>query len=368
MKAAVCLQFSIRSPAFDIRYLASGILHSIFSVGHRALDVCFFRYLTSCIWLMFLACGLAIADTPLKVICASRAEKPPVIDGVIDDACWQTTEIRRDFSSAADSATIQRLTTMRWVYDDDNLYLGLEFYWDNVNILKLGIAAILDANTVPLPDFSATSPTVGITDISNYRNVYGVELFIDPCASHVNYYQILFNAAGQYTGNFKGIWKEFKGGQRFKATIQDNRWVVEFVYPAKGLKAGNEWGMNLARNDESYYGIWRQTGSDYFAPTMFGRIVIGSYAEWWNAVWIRGANARLGEMDNGIRKFTNGCPYLGALYAVTRENAERMQAVAERHPPDSRNNFEVLYRSYCDFRKCLSRLSSAYETLERMNY
>ena len=315
--------------------------------GRRVVAVAF-------AWFAFF---LSTPAEPLKVICASRAAPPPVIDGRLDDACWQAAEVRSDFGSPGDGSPVARLTTMRFAYDDQNLYMGLEFLWDDVSILNKGIAEILAAHG---------PPAAGACAIKQYDNRYGVELFIDPGATAVNYYQILFNAAGQHTGNYKMMWNEFKGGQSFKATIHDSRWTVEYVYPAKGLKAGDEWGLNLCRNDETYYSMWKQVGGAYHAPHLFGRIVIGSYAEWWNAVWTTGAAARLQTMESGLNRYALVSPTLDKLYATAKRSADVLHAVAEQHPPDGRANFEALYPAYKGFQKDLSRLANAYETAEQM--
>ena len=77
---------------------------------------------------------------------------------------------------------------MQFVYDDHNLYLGLTFSWDDIDTLKRGIAQTVRKHGTP--------STENICPITEYTNRYGVELFVDPGASQINYYQILFNAAG----------------------------------------------------------------------------------------------------------------------------------------------------------------------------
>ena len=311
----------------------------------------------ACLLLAALTTPFADAAEPLKVICATRAVAPPKIDGVLDDACWQQTEVRSDFTSPASGMPIKRRTTMRFVYDDTHLYMGVEFHWDDAAALRQGVAGIVKKHG-PVPK--------GVLDFRKYVNCYGFELFIDPGATQVNYYQILLNAAGQYAGNYKMMWHEFKGGQTFAHTIRGNCWTVEFVYPYKGIGAGDEWGLNLCRNDETYYGIWKQVGGAYHAPKMFGRIVMGSYAQWWQAVWGRGAATRLAQIGKRLQRHAGPYPSLRTLFRIVRDRARHVEAVAKRHALTSRHNFEVLYRAYTDFRSDFHRLSSFWETLELM--
>lgn len=315
------------------------------------------RGLTAGLCLIGLA-GDGRATEPLKVICASRAVQAPVIDGVLDEPCWQATEVRSDFTCPSLGTPVQRLTAMRCVYDNQALYLGLEFHWDDVERLRQGIAAILS---------QAGPPPPGVLDFRKYVNRYGVELFIDPEATEVNYYQILLNAAGQYTGNFKMLWQHFKGGQTWKATIRDSTWTVEFAYPHKGLRAGDQWGLNVCRNDEDYYAIWKQVGGAYHAPKLFGRIVMGSYAEWWQAAWGGDVRTRLAQVAASLAApAAIGLPYLRPLHDLVQAQAVRVDQLAQRHPPTSRAHFEKLYTAYMDFRRDFSRLWSTWETLQRM--
>jgi cellulose/xylan binding protein with CBM9 domain len=340
--------------------LCPGLTHSPGSRPGRTL-----RHLwRGCGWdvllllvLMLSAVAPVAADEPLKVTCASRVDKAPKVDGVLDDACWAKTEVRTDFTSPASGAALKRRSTMRFVFDDNNLYMGLEFFWNDIEKLKKGIAAIVAKHGRP--------PT-GVLPFKKYHNRYGVELFIDPGATQVNYYQILFNAAGQYTGNFKAIWSEFKGGHTVKSAVRGNCWTVEFVYPHKGIRAGDTWGLNVCRNDEDYYGIWKQVGGAYHAPKMFGRIVMGDYAQWWQAVWGKGTVARLADIHKTLPGHAQRHPSLAMLFDLVSRKARSVEAVARRCAPDSRQNFENLYRAYTGFQKDLDRLAAFWETVELM--
>lgn len=297
---------------------------------------------------------LAWGVEPLKVICATHAAQAPVIDGKLDDPCWQQTEVRSDFAASGDGRAVAQLTTVRFVYDDAALYMALEFYWDDVEALKHGIADIVATKGEPKP---------GSCDHTQYANRFGAELFIDPDATASNYYQILFNAAGQYTGNYKAQWEAFHGGHTIKSAVHGNCWTVEFVFPWNGLKAGDEWGLNLCRNDASYYAMWKQVGGSFHSPHLFGRIVMGSYSDWLQAVSQRGSS-RLQETQS-ITAVLNA-PSLEALHAAASRSAKTLGNLAAQHPPVSRENFELLYPAYHAFDRDLSRYTSTIETLTQI--
>jgi len=297
----------------------------------------------------------AEAGGPLKVICASRAAKGPVIDGVLDDVCWKRTELRSDFLPLA-GGPMKRRTTMRFVFDDENLYMGMECYWDDIEILKKGVAGILKKYGPP--------PTKGIS--KQCSSTYGAELFLDPGATKVNYCQILFNAAGQHTGNYKNM---IKGHSRpvhaIKSTIRGNVWSVELAYPHKGIRVGDAWGLNLCRSDESYYSIWKDTGRSHHEPARFGTLLMGDYAQWWNAAWqSTDLKARLRKIGRQVQRPESTSPGLEELYELVMGQFRKLEALAAKRPPRNRENFEVLYRAYASFQADFLRLNEACSALE----
>ncbi len=58
------------------------------------------------------------------------AEKPPRIDGIMDDEIWQQTPVADDFVQLdpIDGAPPSQPSAMRIAYDKENLYFGLSFY------------------------------------------------------------------------------------------------------------------------------------------------------------------------------------------------------------------------------------------------
>ena len=302
---------------------------------------------------MTAAVGLP-AEQPLKVICASRAVTPPVIDGALDDACWKGAEVRRDFVPPVGdpSAPLARATEARVVFDSENLYIGLKLHWDDIGALEKGLQAVKDKTTEPRPK-----------EIKGYVNKYGVELFIDPGATGVKYYQILFNAAGQMTGHYMMRWSLFDRRPSFKSAIKDGCWTAEFVYPFKGLRIGDEWGLNICRNDETYYSIWKQMGGAYNEPRNFGRLVIGDYQQWWDAVWSQGAAKKLEAMRPFVEKHATDEAGMKQLFASVMDKAATLSQTAAANPPVNRGDFETLYRLNAEFQNNFKRLECWHRTL-----
>jgi len=295
--------------------------------------------------LLALAAVTAAAEPPLKVLCASRTAAPPVIDGVLDDPCWRDAEARRDFvPPSGDTAPLARESEIRAVYDAGNLYLAVVFRGDW---------------EAPVKRLQGLEPRP--KGVKGYVNQYGAELFLDPGATQVKYWQILFNAAGQMTGHYMMRWDLFDGRPRCESVLKDGCWTAELAYPCKGLKPGDEWGFNLARNDEAPYSIWKPVSPAYNEPRGFGRLVMGDYQQWWDAVWRQGAAKRLETMRPFVEERAADEPELARLYQLAAGKAARLAAVP---PPASRGDFEALYRLNAEFQNGFKRLDGLYQILK----
>ena len=299
--------------------------------------------------------GILCLGEEMKVICASRTDTPPVLDGTLDDPCWQKAEIRSDFTSPGTGQSLIRRTTMRALYDQNNIYFGFEVFWDDTELLKKGVS-----------DIKAKCPSIaeGVWMKEwKYENTCGMELYIDPGAGGRNYYQMLFNAAGQCVGNYKGILESFNIQPEVKSAIRGNCWSVELRYPAKALKAGQEWGLNVCRNDETYYGIWKQVGGAYANPKLFGRLVLGDYQEWWDAVGGTGAKAKMEILKGESGRYSKIDAGYNAMALDTERELELLREWAEKNPPSTRENFICLYERYARSHDKMERLQTYCDTL-----
>jgi cellulose/xylan binding protein with CBM9 domain len=297
----------------------------------------------------------ATAADGLKVVCAARTDTPPKIDGVLDEACWSKAEVRSDFTSPGDGGVLDRATTLRVLYDRNHVYFGFEVFWNDANSLRKGVAGI-----------RATYPDLheGVWMKKwQYANTYGLELFVDAGASGRNYYQVLFNAAGQCVGLYKAMFECFNISPVVKGAISPSGWTVEVAYPAKNLTAGREWGLNVCRNDDTYYGIWKQVGGNYNNPRLFGRLVMGDYRQWWDAVGGQGASRELAALKTKCRRYQEIDPYFANRVAHVSREMAAMQRAAAQHPPVDRPSFERLYRRYARVRDKVERVRAQAATL-----
>jgi len=174
-----------------------------------------------------------------KVVCAARADAPPTINGVLDDPCWGKCDPADDFLPLG--AVPREQTVMRFAFDDRSLYVGVECVWKDMRLLKETVSQIRGK-----PGFAE-----GFVDIYDFTNQSSVELFLDPGATMRNHYQLLFNAAGQICGQYKGDWDPFSSRPTFKARVTDNGWTGEVCFPDQGIRKGISHDRSVTTEDEN---------------------------------------------------------------------------------------------------------------------
>ena len=182
-----------------------------------------------------------------KIVTAVPTRDVIVLDGVLDEAAWSLAEPASDF--------IQRVprlgepatdpTEVRFLYDDDNLYLGVT-------------AKDSDAENMVVND---------LTEDFNFQQSDVVTFVLDTLNDDRSAFAFVTNPAGaRYDGqiahegqNFNVDWD---GVWDVQTTRNDEGWVAEFAIPFKTLRFSSErvqqWGLNMtrtirARNEES---VW----------------------------------------------------------------------------------------------------------------
>ena len=70
---------------------------------------------------------------------AGRAAEPPVIDGLLDDACWSTCGSATDFFDAGRNGSPTQATEARVCFDDEHLYIAFECYEDRMDAVSAAV-------------------------------------------------------------------------------------------------------------------------------------------------------------------------------------------------------------------------------------
>lgn len=166
---------------------------------------------------------------------ATRAQRPPALDGRLDDACWTAAKPVTAFLINNTDQPSKLATTAMLVYDDTGLYLAI----------KCGEPNPASIVTERLP---RDNPNV-------FRNDC-VEIMLDPTGSQNDYFHIGINAAGQIAdractqGGFIGdmSWDSTGSGASF---IGPDYWSTELAIPFNCLgiipAVGPNWRVNICR-------------------------------------------------------------------------------------------------------------------------
>lgn len=184
-----------------------------------------------------------IAQIAKKEITATRIEKPPRIDGKLDEAAWSNVPEASDFFQYEpfNDRPASLPTTVKLIYDDNAIYIGAELY-------------------DPHPDSILTE--LGIRDADNNLNADQFSIDINPYNDGVNGFTFKVSASGVQTDvnrsgrrrrgpgtsgdiNWDAVWDS-------DVKITEDGWSVEIEIPYSALrfpdKDVQEWSINFWRD------------------------------------------------------------------------------------------------------------------------
>lgn len=170
---------------------------------------------------------------------AVRTTQPITIDGVLDEAVWMTAPPITDFRQTVpdEGAPVTERTEVRFLYDDDNIYVGA-WLWDEGQVLTR--LARRDAG-VPDADFFV----VLFDSYHDHRTAY--RFATSP--SGMKRDEIVTGGYGQGGGGFGDtswdpIWD-------IRTSITDEGWFVEMRIPFSQLRYRSDdiqdWGLQVER-------------------------------------------------------------------------------------------------------------------------
>ena len=169
-----------------------------------------------------------------RVATAVRITDDITIDGRLDEPVWATAPPATDlYQWARPGLPSTNKTEARFVYDNDNLYVGVNM-WDKdiedrvVNELK--------------EDYQ-------------FRDTDGISVILDTLHDRRSGFLFGVNPAGArrdgQLANDGGLNQDWDGVWDVKVSIDERGWMAEFIIPFKTLRFSNdpvqEWGMNLSR-------------------------------------------------------------------------------------------------------------------------
>jgi hypothetical protein len=170
----------------------------------------------------------------LKEFRATRVETPPVLDGKLDDAVWQLSDVIDDFHQIrpGDGTEPSERTEVYMVYTEEALYIGARMFDSNPEL----IAAPVIRHNQGLP---GDDRLVIILDPFNTRRVgYRFETNLNGVR-----HDALYENITSFTGDWVAIWD-------VATDTFDQGWIAEVEIPFKTLPFDpniDTWGFNFGR-------------------------------------------------------------------------------------------------------------------------
>ena len=172
-----------------------------------------------------------------RLAIAMPTTTPPGRDGSLAEQPWRTSLKHTGFvASDTFSAKIPRQTEAYYLYDDQNLYMGLRCYADKNKVQLADVASLFEGECV--------------------------ETFWDTAFDRKNHYQLIVGPTGlqfqaKKTGDLGGIDMNWKGPWSVTTSWEDKAWTARMIVPfqtigAVGPQADKLWGHTVIRNDTEH--------------------------------------------------------------------------------------------------------------------
>ena len=197
-----------------------------------------------------------LADRPR--IRPTRAETPPVIDGRLDDAIWETATLIADFvqQSPLDGAPATEDTEVYLAYDRDHLYFGFYLHYDDPGLMR---ANRVDRDRAPQDDLV----TIYLDPFLDQQRVYDFDL---------NAYNVqgdgVINANRQRGGAIPFADRSWDALFHSGARIVEDGYTAEMAIPFKSVRypqrppgVPHRWGFQIVREIKS-----KDQENDVWAP------------------------------------------------------------------------------------------------------
>ena len=153
-------------------------------------------------------------QTVQKELRAVKTEHPPIIDGVLDDACWQEAPQATGFTDERTERPAKNQSVGRVVYTDTAIYVGLHLYDDMTD--KIVARQTKDQTRIRGEDWVSFSLDPFHTHQFSDRNFF----IVNPLGT--KYAHLATGRAEK--SEWIGLWKT-------AAQIVEDGWIVEMEIP-----------------------------------------------------------------------------------------------------------------------------------------
>jgi uncharacterized protein DUF5916/cellulose/xylan binding protein with CBM9 domain len=171
-----------------------------------------------------------------KIATAVRTTEKITIDGKLEEPAWQlaipVTELIETRPTAG--APARERTEVRFLYDDENLYVAASCYDSDVKHITL------NSIQEDYPYNESDTVSILIDSLHDLRTAFNFNFNAGGAKRDTQ----VFNDGGSINNDWDGVWD-------LKTTITDEGWFAEVIIPFKTLRFSKsptqEWGLNISR-------------------------------------------------------------------------------------------------------------------------
>jgi len=263
--------------------------------------------------------GLGAAEEA-RVLQASRTNTPPVIDGRLDEPDWAKGEKAVDFSTFNQAKNMAKdQTTGRVLFDDENIYVGLECLESRMDLLK--------------KDLEGMGPAF------DYNKGEVIEVFLNADPGGIDYIHFLIGTNAGRVSSIPGVMGIAQLPYKAAVSLGKDRFFVEVAIPLSILHLGPQtkptWGFNLNRARSmrleelgglnARYSSWNNTLGAFNRPQYFGRLKIDldTRRYWYDVAIVKGPPDTLAKTEVKVVNRTGQPAKLKATLGFTSGDREK---------------------------------------------
>ncbi|MGB4773876.1 MAG: DUF5916 domain-containing protein [Daejeonella sp.] len=193
----------------------------------------------------------------VKKMSATRTDRSPKIDGLLNDDVWNKAIIATDFIELRPvpgrKEREDRRTEIRILYDNSAVYVAARMYDKPDSIAR----ELVTRDKVGNSDF------IGIVFDTYLDRINANGFYVTAAGSQ---YDAKYSQSGNEDGNWNAVWQS-------EVNIDSLGWTAEFKIPYSALRFGNRdvqtWGVNVTRRRQK---INQQTFWNFVDPKVSGFI------------------------------------------------------------------------------------------------
>lgn len=212
--------------------------------------------------MLTLLSGVVFAAGPVPKVSIQQLDSPPVIDGKLDDKCWQDSSWMTNFACGEKLADDQ--TWVASAYDSENIYFAFRCRQGRISELTEKYHKFME-------------------QVCFDNDALEIFLQADPVGSPKKYFQMYMNSAGVQGMTVIGYSKK-PNFVECKAAVTRNKefWFLEIAVPfglisEKTPNPGTQWRMSLCRDNTIGGEQTSWCNSGFHQPKRFGELAFAKY-------------------------------------------------------------------------------------------